>query len=115
VARDPHLGLRPAVRAAPFYLFVTFVLTYTTQQLKLPRGQVLKLHEIAATLGLLTIRWWLSVGPIRRRLVYASALWHRTVRVPLLRAAGHQDGAPVLLAIVLSAVCTTCSTGRRPR
>ena len=40
---------------APFYLFITFVLTYGTQQLGLPRGQVLNYTLIAAAIGFVTI------------------------------------------------------------
>ena len=40
---------------APFYLFITFVLTYGTQQLGMPRGQVLNYTLIAAAIGFVTI------------------------------------------------------------
>ena len=39
---------------APFYLFITFVLTYGTEQLKLDRGELLNYALIAAAIGLIS-------------------------------------------------------------
>jgi len=91
---------------APFYLFVTFVLTYTTQQLKLPRGQVLNYTMIAATLGLLTIpvAGYLS-DRFGRRLVYAIGIVGTALfAFPYFALLDTKMGGLVLLAIVLSLV-----------
>jgi len=40
---------------APFYLFVTFVLTYATQQLQLARGDLLNYMMVAAAVGLISV------------------------------------------------------------
>jgi MFS family permease len=57
---------------APFYLFVTFVLTYGTKQLHLPRGQVLTDTLIAAAIGLVSVPLFGYVSDlIGRRTMYA--------------------------------------------
>ena len=40
---------------APFYLFITFVLTYGTKQLGLPRGDLLNYTLVAAAIGLISV------------------------------------------------------------
>jgi MFS family permease len=92
---------------APFYLFVTFVLTYTTQQLKMPRGQVLNYTMIAAALGLFTIplAGYLS-DRFGRRLVYGIGIVATAVfAFPYFALLDTRMGGLVLLAIVVSLVC----------
>jgi MFS family permease len=40
---------------APFYLFITFVLTYGTEHLKMERGSLLNATLVAAAIGLITV------------------------------------------------------------
>lgn len=56
---------------APFYLFVTFVLTYGTEHLNLERGGLLTDTIVAAAIGLISVPFfgWLS-DKIGRRLMY---------------------------------------------
>jgi MFS family permease len=56
---------------APFYLFVTFVLTYGTEHLNLERGGLLTDTIVAAAIGLVSVPFfgWLS-DHIGRRLMY---------------------------------------------
>src|SRR5207247_6156385 len=60
---------------APFYLFITFVLTYGTKELHLSKGTLLDYTLIAASLSLLSIPFfgWLSDRFGRRR-VYAAGI-----------------------------------------
>ncbi|NYH80234.1 hypothetical protein FHR84_003583 [Actinopolyspora biskrensis] len=67
VLRDQRRDVLKAmfVRAAeqsPFHIFTTFVLTYGTKELDVPRGQVLGCLMAAAALGLLSMPFfgWLS-------------------------------------------------------
>lgn len=56
---------------APFYLFVTFVLTYGTEQLKMDRGPLLNATLLAAALGLISVPLFGHLSDrYGRRLVY---------------------------------------------
>jgi metabolite-proton symporter len=91
---------------APFYLFTTFVLTYGTQQLKLPRGDVLNYTMIAAALGLFTIPFagFLS-DRFGRRLIYGIGIVGTALfAFPYFALLDTKMGGLVLLAIVLSLV-----------
>ena len=60
---------------APFYLFVTFVLTYGTKHLKLTEGDLLADTMVAAAVGLISVPLfgWLS-DIIGRRLMYGIGI-----------------------------------------
>jgi metabolite-proton symporter len=60
---------------APFYLFITFVLTYGTKQLKLAQGDLLGYTMVAAAAGLVSVPLfgWLS-DLIGRRLMYGIGI-----------------------------------------
>jgi metabolite-proton symporter len=60
---------------APFYLFVTFVLTYGTKHLKLAEGDLLADTMVAAAIGLVSVPLfgWLS-DIIGRRLMYGIGI-----------------------------------------
>ncbi len=74
---------------APFYLFITFVLTYGTQQLKLDRSGLLTDTLIAAALGLVSVPLFGYLSDrIGRRLMYGIGIvCTGAVRVPVLRSA----------------------------
>ena len=59
----------------PFYLFTTFVLVYGTQQLKLPRADLLLYLILGAALGIVSVPFfgWLS-DRLGRRLVYGAGV-----------------------------------------
>jgi metabolite-proton symporter len=60
---------------APFYLFVTFVLTYGTKHLGLPRSQLLTYVMIAAAMGLVTVPFFGYLSDlVGRRLVYGTGI-----------------------------------------
>ncbi len=92
---------------APFYLFITFVLTYGTKQLHLARGSLLDYTLIAATVSLVSIPafGWLS-DRIGRRKVYAAGIVATGVfAFPYYAMLDSKSAGLILLAIVLSLVC----------
>ena len=91
---------------APFYLFVTFVLDYSTRELGLPRGQVLNYTMIAAAIGLFTIPFagYLS-DRFGRGLVYGVGIVGTAVfAFPYYAMLNSRIAGLVLLAIVLSLI-----------
>ena len=60
---------------APFYLFITFVLTYGTKHLNLAQGDLLSYTMVAAAVGLISVPLfgWVS-DRIGRRLMYAIGI-----------------------------------------
>ena len=59
---------------APFYLFITFVLTYGTDKLNMAKGELLNYTMIAAALGLISVPFFGHLSDrFGRRLIYASA------------------------------------------
>jgi metabolite-proton symporter len=91
---------------APFYLFVTFVLTYGTKQLHLPRGQVLVDTLIAAAIGLVSVPLFGFVSDlIGRRTMYAiGAVLTGLYAFPYFHLLDTRSAGVVLLAIVVSLV-----------
>jgi metabolite-proton symporter len=89
---------------APFYLFVTFVLSYGTQTLGLPRGELLNATLIAAAVGLVSVPLFGHLSDIiGRKLMYGIGV----VCVGLFAFPYFgllNTGAPglIVLAIVLS-------------
>ena len=91
---------------APFYLFVTFVLTYTTGQLKLQRGDVLNYTMIGAAVGLVSIPVFGYLSDrIGRRLMYGiGVVGVGLFAFPYFALLNTKVGGLVLLAIVLSLI-----------
>jgi metabolite-proton symporter len=91
---------------APFYLFVTFVLTYGTKQLHLPRGQVLTDTLIAAAIGLVSVPLFGYVSDlVGRRTMYAiGAVLTGLYAFPYFHLLDTRSAGLVLFAIILSLV-----------
>jgi MFS family permease len=91
---------------APFYLFVTFVLSYGTQELKLGRSGLLNDTLVAATLGLVSVPFfgWLS-DKIGRRTMYGIGIVCTALYAfPYFGLLNTRVAGLVLLAIVLSLI-----------
>src|SRR3954451_17997188 len=89
---------------APFYLFITFVLTYGTEGLGLQRGDLLNDTLIAAALGFISVPLfgWLS-DIFGRRLVYGIGIVAIGLYAfPYFGLLNTKESGLVLLAIVLS-------------
>ncbi len=91
---------------APFYLFITFVLTYGTSVLKLPRGDLLNDTLIAAGLGLVTVPLFGHLSDLfGRRLMYGIGIVCTGLYAfPYFGLLDTKSSGLVLLAIVLSLV-----------
>ena len=91
---------------APFYLFVTFVLTYGTKQLRLGRGDLLNYTLVAAALGLITVPLAGHVSDlVGRRRTYAVGIAATAIfAFPYFGLLNTKTAGLVLLAIVLSLV-----------
>ncbi|HEV7825232.1 MAG TPA: MFS transporter [Mycobacteriales bacterium] len=89
---------------APFYLFITFVLTYGTRELGLARGEVLRDTMIAATLGLVAVPFFGYLSDVLgRRVVYGTGIVLTALYAfPYFGLLNTRDSGLVLLAIVLS-------------
>ncbi len=91
---------------APFYIFVTFVLTYGTEHLGLSRGPILTDTLIAATLGLVLVPLFGHLSDvIGRRLVYGIGIVGVALYAfPYFGLLNTKASLLVLLAIVVSLV-----------
>jgi metabolite-proton symporter len=91
---------------APFYLFITFVLTYGTKQLGLARGDLLNYTLVAAAVGLITVPLAGHVSDlVGRRRVYAIGIAGTAIfAFPYFGLLNTKTAGLVLLAIVLSLV-----------
>jgi metabolite-proton symporter len=89
---------------APFYLFITFVLTYGTKHLGLSRDEVLRDTMIAATLGLVSVPFFGYLSDVLgRRLVYGTGIAATALfAFPYFGLLNTRESGLVLLAIVLS-------------
>jgi MFS family permease len=89
---------------APFYLFITFVLTYGTEKLKFDKGDLLNDTLIAATVGLICVPLFgLLSDIIGRRLMYGIGIVGTAIfAFPYYGLLNTQRSGLVLLAIVLS-------------
>ncbi|MDQ1670227.1 MAG: hypothetical protein QOE40_2288 [Actinomycetota bacterium] len=91
---------------APFYIFITFVLTYGTTQLKFDKGELLNDTLIAATVGLISVPLFGALSDIiGRRTMYAlGIIGTAAYAFPYYGLLNTQRPGLVLLAIVLSLV-----------
>jgi MFS family permease len=91
---------------APFYLFITFVLSYGTEGLKLERGDLLNDTLIAAALGFVTVPLFGFLSDIfGRKLVYGVGIVAVAVYAfPYFGLLNTKQSGFVLLGIVLSLV-----------
>jgi metabolite-proton symporter len=91
---------------APFYLFITFVLDYTTRQLQLQRGDVLIYTMVGAAVGLVSIPLFghLSDRIGRKRMYGIGIVCVGLFAFPYYAMLNSRDGLLVLLAIVLSLI-----------
>jgi metabolite-proton symporter len=89
---------------APFYLFITFVLTYGTEALALERDDLLNDVLVAAALGFLTVPLFGYLSDIfGRRLVYGIGVVGIAIfAFPYFGLLNSKESGLVLLAIVLS-------------
>jgi len=91
---------------APFYLFITFVLTYGTKKLGLSQSSLLSYTMVAAALGLVSVPLfgWLS-DRYGRRLVYGTGVIATAAfAFPYFGLLNTKASGLVLLAIVVSHV-----------
>jgi MFS family permease len=89
---------------APFYLFITFVLTYGTEKLKLEKGDLLNDTLVAATVGLVCVPLFGALSDIiGRRLMYGIGIVGTALfAFPYYGLLNTQRQGLILLAIVLS-------------
>jgi MFS family permease len=91
---------------APFYLFITFVLTYGTEKLHFERDELLNDTLVAAAVGLFSVPFFGFLSDIiGRRTIYAiGILATAAFAFPYYSLLDTQRSGLVLLAIVLSLV-----------
>ncbi|HVV14697.1 MFS transporter [Amycolatopsis sp.] len=91
---------------APFYLFITFVLTYGTKELKLPRAELLNDTLIAAAVGLISVPVFGHLSDrFGRRLVYGLGIIATgAFAFPYFGLLDTRSSGLVLLAIVVSLI-----------
>jgi len=91
---------------APFYLFITFVLTYGTKQLKIAQGELLNYTLVAAGLGLVSVPLFghLSDRFGRRTMYGIGIVCTALYAFPYFGLLNTKASGLVLLAIVLSLV-----------
>jgi metabolite-proton symporter len=89
---------------APFYLFITFVLAYGTQQLKLQRTDLLNDTLVAAAIGLVSVPFFGYLSDVfGRRVVYGVGIVAVGVfAFPYYGLLNTKSSGLVLLAIVVS-------------
>jgi metabolite-proton symporter len=89
---------------APFYLFITFVLTYGTEALALERDDLLNNVLVAAALGFLTVPLFGYLSDLfGRKLVYGIGVVGIAIfAFPYFGLLNSKESGLVLLAIVLS-------------
>jgi metabolite-proton symporter len=91
---------------APFYLFVTFVLTYGTKQLNMAKGELLNYTIIAAAIGLVSVPFFGHLSDrYGRRLIYGlGVVCTGLYAFPYFGLLNTRSSGLVLLAIVISLV-----------
>jgi MFS family permease len=91
---------------APFYLFITFVLTYGTDKLNMAKGELLNYTMIAAALGLISVPFFGHLSDrFGRRLIYGIGIVCTGLYAfPYFGLLNTRSSGLVLLAIVISMV-----------
>ncbi|HWD06272.1 MAG TPA: MFS transporter [Amycolatopsis sp.] len=91
---------------APFYLFITFVLTYGTKVLNMPRGDLLDDTLIAAAVGLITVPLFGHLSDrFGRKLVYGIGIVCTALYAfPYFSLLDTRSSGMALLAIVVSLI-----------
>ncbi len=91
---------------APFYLFITFVLTYGTEHLELQKGELLNYTLVAAALGLVSVPFFGHLSDLfGRRLIYGLGIVCTALYAfPYFGLLDTKSSGLVLLAIVLSLI-----------
>ncbi|MGZ4776623.1 MAG: MFS transporter [Oryzihumus sp.] len=91
---------------APFYLFITFVLTYGTKELALDKGDLLNDSLLAAGLGLVSVPFFGHLSDrLGRKRVYGAGIVCTTLfAFPYFGLLNTRSAGLVLLAIVVSLV-----------
>jgi MFS family permease len=89
---------------APFYLFITFVLAYGTEQLKFERNELLNDTLVAAAIGLFSVPFFGHLSDIiGRRVMYAIGIACTAIfAFPYYGLLNTRNSGLVLLAIVIS-------------
>jgi MFS family permease len=111
VRRQPREILTSAfvrmAEQAPFYLFITFVLTYGTEELGFERGDLLNDTIVAAAVGLVSVPFfgWLSDVVGRRTMYGAGIVAVGLFAFPYYGLLDTRSSGLVLLAIVVSLIC----------
>ena len=91
---------------APFYLFITFVLSYGTRQLKLERAELLNATLVAAAIGLVSVPLFGHLSDvIGRKLMYGIGVVATGLfAFPYFGLLNTRESGLVLLAIVVSLI-----------
>jgi metabolite-proton symporter len=91
---------------APFYLFITFVLTYGTREVGFSRDQLLNYTLVAAALGLFSVPFFGHLSDlIGRRLMYGIGIVSTALfAFPYFGLLNTRDSGMALLAIVVSLI-----------
>ncbi|PKW15433.1 MFS transporter [Saccharopolyspora spinosa] len=91
---------------APFYLFITFVLTYGTKHLEMPRSELLNATLVAAAVGLISVPLFGHLSDrFGRRLIYGIGIVCTGLYAfPYFALLDTRSSGLVLLAIVVSLI-----------
>ncbi|MGI8311431.1 MFS transporter [Saccharopolyspora hattusasensis] len=91
---------------APFYLFITFVLTYGTKHLEMPRSELLNATLVAAAVGLISVPLFGHLSDrFGRRLIYGIGIVCTGMYAfPYFALLETRSSGLVLLAIVVSLI-----------
>ena len=91
---------------APFYLFITFVLTYGTTKLNMAKGELLNYTIVAAAVGLVSVPFFGHLSDrFGRRLIYGlGVVCTGLYAFPYFGLLNTRSSGLVLLAIVVSMV-----------
>ncbi|TWP36372.1 MFS transporter [Leekyejoonella antrihumi] len=91
---------------APFYLFITFVLTYGTKHLHVSKGELLNDTLVAAALGLFSVPFFGHLSDrFGRRTIYGAGIICTAIfAFPYFGLLNTEHSGLILLAIVLSLV-----------
>jgi MFS family permease len=109
VIREQHREILAAAfmrmsQQAPFYLYITFLLTYGTEHLGVPRGRLLGYTLAAATMGLVTVPLFGHLSDVLgRRLVYGTGVVATALfAFPYFGLLNTRDTGLMLLAVLVA-------------